>query len=187
MRCSANTAVSSLHDPGRALPARCPWAFGFREALGSGVLAVLAAPQLTSFTAPLPALRVTHGLCAPTSRQVPTHSAHSWHSRLRRAEPSAAPAGAAGLGGRQEHARVSAKRLVHPWALSRSGGQDGPGWPRGFPRGLEQLSSASRATVELARPAGCHRGQPVIVPSSATAVPVAFLVQCHPSPTSAWV
>lgn len=160
MCCSANTAVSSLCDPGRALPACCPWAVGFREALGSGVLAVLvvlAVPQLTSFTAPLPALQVTHGLlCAPTSRrQVPTHSAHSWHSRLCRAGAKPCTCRSSKAGGTPGA----------PRALSWSGGQDGPGWPRvpmGISPGQEQLSSASRATVELARPAGCHRGQPVI-------------------------
>lgn len=177
--CSANTAVSSLCDPGRALPARCPWAVGFGEALGSGVLAVLvvlAVPQLTSFTAPLPALQVTHGLlCAPTSRrQVPTHSAHSWHSRLCRAGAKPCTCRSSKAGGHQEH-----PGLCHGLVARTARG--GHVCPWGFPRG--RSSSALPPVPRWSWP-----GQPVVTAGSlSSAVPVAFLVQCRPSLTLAWV
>lgn len=181
----ACTAPLPPWDPRRALPARFPRAFGFREALGSGVAAALALPQLTSFAAPLPALQVTHQLlCAPTSRsQVPTHSAHSWHSRLCRAVParSPTPARAARLGGGQRHAQVSAKRFMHPQASSWSAGQDGPAWPR-VPMGIYPWAGAAQLCLPCHSEAGPARA---VIAGSLSSSPAARLLSRLPSSCNA--
>lgn len=186
---SANTTPTAAPRGLGASPTLAPPAEGrtgaSRADSGSGRLwgceaaTALPRPQSTGCTAPLPALRVTQRLlCAPSARsQAPTHSAHSWHSRLCRAgaAPSPTPAAAVRWGGGWQRARVSANRPACPWDSPRSARRDTGGFtpsrsrsgPRCLPccwgaiachpaaRLLSRLPSSCKATLPLSS-CRCH-------------------------------
>lgn len=167
--------VASVHRPPLAPPAEGRTGAsradsGLGRLWGREAATALPRPQLAGCTALLPALRVTQRLlCAPsTHSQAPTHSAHSWHSRLCRAgtAPSPTPAAAVRWGGGWQRARVSANRPACPWASPRSARRETAAWPRGdLPRaGAGQSLAASCAVGVPSRATQQHDCCPGCLP-----------------------